>query len=365
VSILPGAVASFASATLYQAQTMITTFLVFCALLLLPMTVPPIRFFVGGAHLRRDWKMTFLAVLLFAGFVATATSHLGQVSFDLAGLDLQDFAIAGACGVVWMFLTLWAWRYQILERFLGLPREGPGGAPGVESRREARRRKAAAAAQAAAAQGAAGAAAQGAHGQGAAAQSESGQGAAGRPVAPVGGRGAAPAAAGTLSSSVNRPPAAADRPASSQPAGNHPTTPTAASSRAAAPTIPPAAAASPAAGVGLARPTGPATPATGDEAAPREPRTTGPPSELFGTTPAWSGEGLSEPPDRLPRSSILYGEADDAEAPEAPDAPAGPRPRGPAEKPSRPQEPLPGMSNGTESSGTSGTYAPPRPRRQP
>ena len=82
--ILPGAVASFASATLYQAQTMITTFLVFCALLLLPMTVPPTRFFVGGARLRKDWKMTILAVLLFAGFIATATSHLGQVSFDLA-----------------------------------------------------------------------------------------------------------------------------------------------------------------------------------------------------------------------------------------------------------------------------------------
>jgi cation-transporting ATPase E len=135
--IRPGSVAGAAGGTLYLAQTMITTFLVFCALLLLPMTVPPTRFWTGGAALRKDWKMTILAVLLFAGFLATALSHLGQVSFDIAALDVADFLIAGAAAIAWMLATLWTWRHQIFERFLGLPAEGPGGAPGVESAKTA------------------------------------------------------------------------------------------------------------------------------------------------------------------------------------------------------------------------------------
>jgi cation-transporting P-type ATPase E len=129
--VRPGAVAVSAGGTLYMGQTMITAFFVFCALLLLPMTVPPTRFWTGGATLRKDWKMTILAVLLLAGFLAVALSKLGRVSFDLAQLGVKDFAIAGVAAVVWSMATLWVWRHQIFEQFLGLPREGPGGAPGV------------------------------------------------------------------------------------------------------------------------------------------------------------------------------------------------------------------------------------------
>jgi len=127
----PGAIAASAGQTLYKAQTMITTFAVFCSLLLLPMTVPPTPSWVGGSNLRRDWKMTILAVLLLAGFLAIAFSELGRISFDLAKLGLVDYLIAGALAIVWSALTLWAWRHQVFERFLGLPAEPPGGAPGV------------------------------------------------------------------------------------------------------------------------------------------------------------------------------------------------------------------------------------------
>jgi len=141
--IRPGTVAAGAVTVLDTAQTVMVTFLVFCSLLLLPMTVPPTRFWVGGSTLRKDWKMTVLAVLLFVGFIFTAISVTGQRGFDLAPLSTLDFVVAGAAAVVWCLATLWCWRHEIFERFLGLPGGGPGGAPGVEMAPAARRRSAA------------------------------------------------------------------------------------------------------------------------------------------------------------------------------------------------------------------------------
>jgi|GEM_PF-71240 len=144
----PGAAAGAAGDAIYKGQTVITTFATYCSLLLLPMVVPPVKFFVGGSTLRGEWKMTVLAALLMVGFMAISLTQIGRTSFDLAQLGPVDYLLAGGASLVWMFVTLWTWRHNILERFLGLPAEPPGGAPGVESRKDARAERRAAKARA-------------------------------------------------------------------------------------------------------------------------------------------------------------------------------------------------------------------------
>jgi cation-transporting ATPase E len=105
---------------LLRAQSMLTTFAVFCSLLLIPLTVPPIPFFTGGAPLRRDWKPTILAAGLLIGYLVVANVHLGQVSFDVAPLRWYEFCLAGGAAIVWAFVVRWMWRADLLWRFLGL-----------------------------------------------------------------------------------------------------------------------------------------------------------------------------------------------------------------------------------------------------
>jgi cation-transporting P-type ATPase E len=106
--------------TLLRAQSMLTSFAIFCSLLLIPLTVPPVRFFTGGAPLRRDWKPTILAFLLLIGYLVVANVHLGQVSFDIVPLHWYEFCLAGAAALVWGFIVRWLWRSDMLWRFLGL-----------------------------------------------------------------------------------------------------------------------------------------------------------------------------------------------------------------------------------------------------
>jgi cation-transporting ATPase E len=104
----------------YAAQTVLTVFLIFCHLLLLPLVVPPTPFWTGGAPLRRDWKPAVLSFLMFFGFMAVALSKLGRTSFDLALLHWQDYVVCAAAAVTWMLGTRYLWRKRLLDKFLGV-----------------------------------------------------------------------------------------------------------------------------------------------------------------------------------------------------------------------------------------------------
>lgn len=126
----PGGTAEEVGITLYTAQTILTVFLVFCSLILIPLVVPPTPFFTGGSELRRDWRPTMLSVLLLFGFMAVALTSLGRLSFDLKLLDWRDFVICGTAALCWGFGTRWLWRAQILSRFLGVHPPSANGTAG-------------------------------------------------------------------------------------------------------------------------------------------------------------------------------------------------------------------------------------------
>ena len=116
----PGGTAAQVGVAMYTAQTVLTVFLVFCHLLLLPMIVPPTHFWTGGSPLRKDWKPAVLSFLMFFGFMAVALSHLGRVSFDLELLHWQDYVVCGAAAIAWMLGTRYLWRKRVLDKFLGI-----------------------------------------------------------------------------------------------------------------------------------------------------------------------------------------------------------------------------------------------------
>jgi cation-transporting ATPase E len=116
----PGGTAAEVGHAMYGAQTVLTVFLVFCMLLLLPLIVPPTSFWVGGSPLRKDWKPAALSFLMFFGFMAVALSHLGRTTFDLALLHWQDYVVCGAAAIAWMLGTRYLWRMRILDKFLGV-----------------------------------------------------------------------------------------------------------------------------------------------------------------------------------------------------------------------------------------------------
>ena len=132
----PGGTAQAVGQAMYTAQTVVTAFLVYCALLLIPLTVPPTPFWSGGSELRRDWKPTALSVLLFLGFMVVALTKLGRTSFDLALLSWRDFLVCGAAAVMWAFGIRWLWRTHVLDRFLGTGGDGPSGAPPPGAKRD-------------------------------------------------------------------------------------------------------------------------------------------------------------------------------------------------------------------------------------
>ena len=129
VTTNPGGTATQVGPAMYSAQTVLTVFLVFCMLLLLPMIVPPTPFWTGGSPLRGDWKPAVLSFLMFFGFMAVALSKLGRTSFDLDLLHWQDYVVCGAAAIAWMLGTRYLWRKRILDKFLGI-----GDAPPLSER---------------------------------------------------------------------------------------------------------------------------------------------------------------------------------------------------------------------------------------
>ena len=100
------------------AQTGLTTITVLCGLLLLPFVQPPIKFFVGGDMLSRDWRPTILAAVEAAAYLLLLTVPALQPLFNLTPLTPRELVLIFAAVIIWMILLRFTWRTRLLERFI-------------------------------------------------------------------------------------------------------------------------------------------------------------------------------------------------------------------------------------------------------
>jgi cation-transporting P-type ATPase E len=102
------------------AQTALTTFAVFCGLLLVPFVVPPTPFWTGGSQLSGDWRPTLLALGMLAVFLIMVAIPWVRAFFSLAAFDSSTYILIGVAAILWGLLQRWLWRIHFLERFLAL-----------------------------------------------------------------------------------------------------------------------------------------------------------------------------------------------------------------------------------------------------
>lgn len=104
--------------TLPAAQSALTTFSVFCGLLLIPFVVPPGQFWAGATPLSGDWRPTLLALALLIGYCLMLAISPLRSFFELAQLSVIDYLLIGGAALAWAFIQRWVWRARLLERFL-------------------------------------------------------------------------------------------------------------------------------------------------------------------------------------------------------------------------------------------------------
>jgi cation-transporting ATPase E len=100
------------------AQTGLTTITVMCGLLLLAFVQPPVKFFVGGDALSRDWRPTILALVEGAAYLLLLTVPDLQPLFALTPLTPVELGLIGIAVIVWMLLLRFTYRMRLLERFI-------------------------------------------------------------------------------------------------------------------------------------------------------------------------------------------------------------------------------------------------------
>jgi cation-transporting ATPase E len=102
-------------------QLAITYLLVAIGLVLVVFVQPPTRFWVGGDVLSRDWRNTYLALVLFLLFILITILPLTQKLFRLTTLqDAWAYAVIGVVAIVWTFLIRAIWRAPWLNRYVGI-----------------------------------------------------------------------------------------------------------------------------------------------------------------------------------------------------------------------------------------------------
>jgi cation-transporting ATPase E len=102
-----------------EAQTATTVFAAFCAILLLPLTVPPNRWWAGGAKVRGDRRILVLAAAILAIHIGVLATPLGRTLFEITPLPVWQYVLLAACAVGWSLLCRLVWRSGILDGWLG------------------------------------------------------------------------------------------------------------------------------------------------------------------------------------------------------------------------------------------------------
>jgi cation-transporting ATPase E len=102
-------------------QLAITYLLVTIGLVLVIFVQPPTRFWVGGDVLSRDWRNTYMALVLFLLFILITILPLTQELFRLTTLqDAGAYAVIAVIAIAWTFLVRAFWRAPWLNRYVGI-----------------------------------------------------------------------------------------------------------------------------------------------------------------------------------------------------------------------------------------------------
>jgi cation-transporting P-type ATPase E len=109
---------------LIVAQAALTTFIIFCGLLLVPFVEPPSEGWVGGSELSEDKRPFRLAVLLGIAFAVVLSVPYLRSFFDLIPLTIADYFFLGSVAALWAAGLRYAWRARLMQRFLALD-QGP------------------------------------------------------------------------------------------------------------------------------------------------------------------------------------------------------------------------------------------------
>jgi cation-transporting P-type ATPase E len=116
----PSGELDYSPAFLPAAQTAITSFSIFCGLLLLVFAEPPSRFWVGGEHLSSDRRPAYLALFLFGVYAVILSTPALRRFFELSPIGADNFILLAALAGLWALALRWVWRTRILDRFLSL-----------------------------------------------------------------------------------------------------------------------------------------------------------------------------------------------------------------------------------------------------
>ena len=101
------------------AQSAVTALLVFTGLALVVFIQPPLRTLAVVRPYTSDRRPTYLALALAAGFVVVNLVPALRDIFALQPLRPIEWLIVMLAFLVWLALILPAWRFKVVERFLG------------------------------------------------------------------------------------------------------------------------------------------------------------------------------------------------------------------------------------------------------
>lgn len=100
------------------AQTALASFLVFCGLFLVIFAAPPTPWWTGGSELNGDRRPALLALGLMVCFMVLSLIPPLGAFFTLTPLPASVYGLLAAGVALWLLLVRWAWRGNLLGRYL-------------------------------------------------------------------------------------------------------------------------------------------------------------------------------------------------------------------------------------------------------
>lgn len=100
-------------------QTVLTSILMLCGLVLIPFVEPPTQAWVGGDEFSGDKRPSILAGIMLAIFILVMAVPPFREFFELQSLGLVDIAIILGVVTAWAFGLRYIWRAKILEKLIG------------------------------------------------------------------------------------------------------------------------------------------------------------------------------------------------------------------------------------------------------
>lgn len=102
------------------ARTALTTAIIFMGLILIIFVEPPLAFLTGGSPFSGDWRPTISAGVMLLIYFLLVIIEPTRTFFELETLSLGDYALIIAIVVAWAIVLRFIWRFNLIERFLGV-----------------------------------------------------------------------------------------------------------------------------------------------------------------------------------------------------------------------------------------------------